>query len=110
MASSFCRTGRCTSTIQSWGNVWTTELSETAQAVADDLKIRVDKIESNYGIGGAKKHVGVIVMPGQNAELLQKEKLKELGGELEDYQWTIIMVNCPDKKQAEPENSDESGD
>ncbi len=50
MASSFCRTGRCTSTIQSWGNVWTTELSETAQAVADDLKIRVDKIEldKNY--------------------------------------------------------------
>ena len=74
------------------------------------LEKRVNKIELNYGIGGAKKHVGVIVMPGQNAELLQKEKLKELGGELEDYQWTIIMVNCPDKKQAEPENSDESGD
>jgi len=50
VASSFCRTGRCTSTIQSWGNVWTTELSETAQAVADDLKIQVDKIEldKNY--------------------------------------------------------------
>jgi len=74
------------------------------------LEKRVNKIESDYGIGGAKKHVGVIVMPGQNAELLQKEKLKELGGELEDYQWGFVMVSCPDRKQDEPENSDESGD
>ena len=74
------------------------------------LEKRVNKIELDYGIGGAKKHVGVIVMPGQNAELLQKEKLKELGGELEDYQWGFVMVNCPDRKQDEPENSDESGD
>ena len=70
----------------------------------------VNKIESDYGIDGQKEYADVIVLPGQNAELLQQEKLKELGGELEDYQWTIIMVNCPDKKQAEPENSDESGD
>ena len=75
-----------------------------------NLEKRVNKIELDYGIGGPKQYAAVIVLPGQSAELLQKEKLKELGGELEDYQWTIIMVNCPDKKQAEPENLDESGD
>ena len=52
-----------------------------------NLEKRVNKIESDYGIGGAKKHVGVIVMPGQNAELLQKEKLKDLGGELEKKEY-----------------------
>ena len=75
-----------------------------------NLEKRVNKIESDYGIGGAKKHVGVIVMPGQNAELLQKEKLKDLGGELEAYPWGFVMVSCPDRKQDGPEKSDESGD
>ena len=75
-----------------------------------NLEKRVNKIESDYGIGGPKQYAAVIVLPGQSAELLQKEKLKELGGELEDYQWGFVMVNCPDRKQDGPEKSDESGD
>ena len=74
------------------------------------LEKRVNKIELNYGIDGQKEYAAVIVLPGQSAELLQKEKLKELGGELEDYQWTIIMVNCPENKQADPEKLDEGGE
>ena len=57
------------------------------------LEKRVDKIELNYGIGGSKEYATVIVLPGQSAELLKKERLKELGGKMEDYQWTIIMIN-----------------